>query len=161
MLTFVRRFLVVAVLMFWQGGFLFYSSVVVPIGQEVLPARKDQGFITRRVTYWMNLSGAVALVPLAWDCLVSADPRARRRWLRWLSWVVMAVTLAMLFWLHPRLDAHLDPETFGIHRGGDFRTLHRWYLWVSTVQWAFGVIFVAATLLAWPAEDRSETCRVS
>ena len=65
MLTLLRRFLVVSALMFWQGGFLFYASIVVPIGQEVLPTPQDQGFITRHVTKSMNVSGAVALLPLA------------------------------------------------------------------------------------------------
>ena len=34
-MTLVRRFLVVAALMFWQGGFTFYSAVVVPLGQKL------------------------------------------------------------------------------------------------------------------------------
>jgi hypothetical protein len=40
-------------LFFWQGGFTFYASVVVPIGQEVFgPLR--QGFLTRQVTVYLN-----------------------------------------------------------------------------------------------------------
>ena len=30
-MTILRRFLVLAALMFWQGGFMFYGAVVVPI----------------------------------------------------------------------------------------------------------------------------------
>jgi hypothetical protein len=155
MVTFLRRFLVVSVLLFWQGGFLFYSSVVVPIGQEVLPTRQDQGFLTRRVTQWMNISGAVALVPLLWDCAVPGDPSTLRRRLRWLSWLILAVTLAALFWLHPRLDAFLDPDQFVVYQRGDFRTWHRIYLWVSTVQWAAGVVYIVLMLLSWRSEDRT------
>jgi len=29
-----RRFLTIAALMFWQGGFTFYAAVVVPIGTD-------------------------------------------------------------------------------------------------------------------------------
>jgi hypothetical protein len=155
MQLFIRRFLVVAALMFWQGGFIFYASVVVPIGQQVLASPKDQGFITRHVTRSMNLSGAIALLPLGWDCAACGDPKTLRRRLRWLAWVVMFVTLGVLFWLHPMLDAYLDPETFGIHHRSEFRFLHRCYLWASTVQWAFAVLYVILTLPAWRAEDRS------
>lgn len=154
MLTFLRRFLVLHALMFWQGGFLFYSAVVVPIGQEVLPARKDQGFITRRVTQSMNVSGAVCLAPLLWDCAAGRDPKRWRRWGLWASWLVMLVSLVALFWLHPRLDAYLDPELFAIRGGGEFRTLHRIYLWVSTVQWAAGVLYTVLVLISWRTEDR-------
>ena len=35
MLILLRRFLVLAALFFWQGGFTFYASVVVPVGQQV------------------------------------------------------------------------------------------------------------------------------
>src|SRR2546428_9021513 len=76
MVTFLRRFLVLAALMFWQGGFTFYAAVVVPVGQQVLGSDLEQGFITRQVTQWLNVAGAVALVPLAWDVL--AAERRRR-----------------------------------------------------------------------------------
>jgi hypothetical protein len=155
MLLFLRRFLVLHALMFWQGGFLFYASIVVPIGQEVLPTPKDQGFITRRVTQSMNVAGAIALVPLLWDCLACRDPNRWRRQGRWLAWLILFVTLIGLFWLHPRLDAYLDPELFAIHHGSEFRTLHRVYLWVSTVQWAAGVLYTIFVLISWRSEDRT------
>src|SRR5207249_5735772 len=101
----IRRYLVVAALMFWQGGFTFYAGVVVPIGQEMFG--KEQGFLTREVTDYLNLSGAVALLLLAWDSAVVPDPPLRRA-LRWLAWVVMAAGLAVLVWLHPHLDQYLD-----------------------------------------------------
>ena len=66
MLTLLRRFSVIAALMFWQGGFTFYAAVVVPIGQENL-GHEEQGFITREVTNYLNLAGAAALLLLAWD----------------------------------------------------------------------------------------------
>ena len=57
----LRRWLVVLSLMFWQGGFMFYGGVVVPVGSEVLGSDTDQGWITRKVTDYLNAAGAVAL----------------------------------------------------------------------------------------------------
>src|SRR5947209_19521490 len=82
----VRGFLLLWLLMFWLGGFTFYAAVVVPIGTEVLGSAADQGWITRRVTPWLNVAGAVALAGWAWD--IAADPSATRlrQYLRWLLW---------------------------------------------------------------------------
>src|SRR5437660_1623910 len=77
-----RRFLVLAALMFWQGGFTFYAGVVVPVGREVLGSDRDQGFITRQVTEYLNLAGGIAVAVLAWDVMAAADPSRPRRWTR-------------------------------------------------------------------------------
>lgn len=153
MMVLLRRFLVLAGLLFWQGGFLFYSSVVVPIGQRELgPA--EQGFLTRQVTAAMNLAGVVALVPLAWDVMVSREGSARRRGLRGLAWLALAATLVGLFALHVRLDQFLDLAHQRVVDRTQFRTGHRWYLWISTVQWFCGLIYTGLMLQAWREEDR-------
>src|SRR5262249_56877927 len=108
MLT-VRRSLVLAALALWLGGFTFYSAVVVPIGTDRLGIT-SQGFITQRVTEWLNLIGAVALLPLGWDALAGAAP-GRGRWLRPGLWLILAATLAALWVLHPYLSELLDPPT--------------------------------------------------
>lgn len=151
--TIFRRFLVLAALMFWQGGFTFYASVVVPVGQEVLGSHQDQGFITRQVTDYLNLAGALCLLPLAWDAAVSRD-EGRRRWFRWISWIGMATILAILVWLHGRLDALLDLVNNTILDYQTFRTGHRVYLWLSTFQWGFCLLYMGLTLMAWREEDR-------
>src|SRR5436309_3098180 len=113
MTTFVRRFLVLAALLFWQGGFLFYSAVVVPVGQEVLQSAHTgvtQGFITRRVTIYLNVAGAIALLPLGADSLVGGTAGRWRRRLRLLTWAGMAVTLVMLVIMQPRLDEFLNSD---------------------------------------------------
>ncbi len=150
----LRRFLVIAALMFWQGGFTFYSGVAVPIGKDVLGSALEQGFITRKVTPYLNLAGMGALVILAWDVAVARDPSRWRRWTLILAWVGMLLTLAILIWLHPRLDQLLNPETGTIRDRATFRTGHRWYLWVSTAQWALAVIYTVTTLASWRAADR-------
>ena len=42
----MARFLSLCAFAFWQGGFVFYSGVVVPIGSDEL-GDTVQGFITR------------------------------------------------------------------------------------------------------------------
>jgi len=35
-----------------------------------------------------------------------------------------------------------------------FRRGHRWYLWLSTFQWALALGYIGLTLAAWRREDR-------
>jgi hypothetical protein len=156
MVRWFRRFLVLAALFFWLGGFTFYAAVVVPIGQEVLTSGTTQGFITRQVSIYLNLAGAVALAPLLWDALVRSSGVGRfRKLLRLGCWAGLAVTLLMLVWMHPRVDAFLDAEAHVIEDVKGFRPWHRWYLWTSTVQWGFGVAYLALLVWAWRGEDRT------
>jgi hypothetical protein len=148
-----RRFLVVAALMFWQGGFTFYAAVVVPVGEKALDSRLAQGYVTRQVSNYLNLSGALALLPLGWDLLASRDGSCWRRRLRWIAWTLMLLFLSVLVWLHPRLDALLAQESFAILDSEQFRAGHRWYLWISTAQWGCCVGYVWLMLGAWRWED--------
>jgi hypothetical protein len=68
-------------------------------------------------------------------------------------WAVLAMSLALLAWLRPRLDASLDREGFLIIDRARFRRLHRLYLVVSTVQWAGCVGLSALTIGASRDED--------
>ena len=148
-----RRFLVVAALMFWQGGFTFYAAVVVPVGQGVLGSAARQGLITRQVTNYLNLAGALALVPLGWEALLSKD-RTKYRRLRLMSWLVMAAAALLLIWLHGFLDDLFDPEAMQISDRHLFRAGHRSYLWVSTLQWASAILYLILALRSWHVEDR-------
>jgi hypothetical protein len=149
-----RRFLVIAGLMFWQGGFFFYSAVVVPLGAKVFGSSVQQGFLTRQVTNYLNLGGIAALALLAWDGAASGRRGSRWSSMRWLAWLGMAVTLGLLVWLHPMLDELLDPEALEVLEPKAFRVRHRWYLWISTIQWAFGLIYMGLMLRIWQTEDR-------
>jgi hypothetical protein len=155
-MTTLRRFAVMLALMFWQGGFTFYTGVVVPIGTDILGSPEEQGWITRRVTDYLNLAGVVAVVVLGWDIAAGGDPGTGRRRLRWLVWALLAAMLGMLAWLHGRLDAYLDVEQLRILDRPTFRALHRGYLWVSTAQWTCGLVAVYLLLRAWRAEDDTQ-----
>jgi hypothetical protein len=144
----LRRFLVLGALLFWQGGFLFYASVVVPVGSTVFGSHLVQAAVTQPVTNYLNLGGGIALLLLLWDVLATGPPRR----LRSLCWAGMALTLAVLVYLHPLLDDLFDPMQ-GIADYDAFRPLHRLYLWVSTVQWSCGLGYLWLTLRGWRVED--------
>jgi hypothetical protein len=153
-LTLPRRFLVLAALLFWQGGFVFYASVVVPVAQAQI-GHRTQGFITAEVTNFLNLAGALALPLLLWDLAVLKDRSALRRRLLWTSWIGMAVTLAALAALHLALVDLMVYEGRLLTDTAHYVVLHRWYLWISTVQWGFAVVYGALTLVAWRSADHS------
>jgi hypothetical protein len=154
MLQLLRRLTVAATLMFWQGGFTFYGAIVVPTGAEVLGGHLEQGFITQRVTNYLNLAGAAALPILAWDLASSSDTVRWRRRLRWAIWGLLVATLAGQVWLHVRLDLLLDAEQHAILDRAAFRWEHRFYLNVSTVQWVAAIFALMLSLVAWRGEDR-------
>ena len=152
----LRRYLTLIALMFWLGGFTFYASVVVPVGTAVLKSDLRQGFITRRVTFYLNLVAATALVVLFAEVLLTADP-SRRRWVRLGLWAVMAVCQVGLFVGHSYLDDRLQPKGMLILDSETFRPVHRLYLWTHTVQWGAGLIFIGLMLRAWMKEDQAST----
>jgi hypothetical protein len=154
MVRLLRRFAVLAALMFWQGGFTFYAAVVVPIGAEVLESHTKQGFITRQVSNWLNVAGAVALPVLAWDLVVAHEALSWRHWWRWTAWVVALLALGTLVILHQRLDELLQSEQFQILDREQYRDLHRFYLWTSTVQWGALVVWLLLALGTWRSEDQ-------
>jgi hypothetical protein len=139
----LRRFLVVQALMLWQGGFLFYTAVVVPTGTAEFTAF-EQSRVTRVVTNWMNALGVVTLVILAWDQWATRPARGR-----WLLWSGMTIALAGLAVLHPMIEARVDYTDGRISDYTGFYARHRIYLWVSTIQWAIGLVYVVLMLRAW------------
>jgi hypothetical protein len=150
----LRRFLVLAVLMFWQGGFTFYAAVVVRVGTEEL-GPLGQGFITRQVTNYLNAAGALALLVLAWDVIATADSSVPRRFGRWLTALAMAIGLVLLVVLHFSLESQLDVPNHDIRERATFLPLHRLYLWISTLQWACALAHAVLTIQAWRTEDEA------
>ena len=157
----LRRFLVFQAFLLWQGGFLFYAAVVVPVGTNFLQSAALQGMITQRVTHWLNIFGTVWVVLFAWDAFVAIDPSDWQRRLRQSGVGVCLVLLAVLCWLHCELDAHID---FDLERVTDKRSFRNWhiaYLWVSTAHWVIATVLAALTLRAWRAADRTIPATIS
>jgi hypothetical protein len=151
----LRRFIVLQVLLLWQGGFLFYTAVVVPTGAIVLGSSAAQGAITARVTDAINAIGVVALFVFAAEIGLTRDPIARRTRGRWWCWWLMFLSLALLLYCHRLLDALMDPDRTRVVIHPPFYFVHRVYLWTSTAQWLVGLVLAWLTLLAWRAEDKS------
>lgn len=148
-----RRFLVLAALGFWQGGFAFYAAVVVPMGEQVLSSPIEQGFVTRRVTHYLNLAGGFALALLLWE--IAAEKHQRR--LRSVAWAAMATTLCIQVGLHPWLDRFLNAEAMYVLDHEKFYFAHRIYLIASTFQWLASLFFLLETLRAWHDREKKET----
>jgi len=124
------RFLSLCAFAFWQGGFVFYAGVVVPLAGE-LWGHRTQGFLTRQVVPWIHLAALAALGLWLLDAAL-LKPRRKSRFLLTLA---MSLGVLLLIWLYPQMDAHLDPEINHVEEPRQFRLLHRIYLWTSTVTW--------------------------
>jgi hypothetical protein len=149
-----RRYIVLLATCLWFGGFTFYSLVVIHTGHDVFDSRLETGFLTQKVTGWLNFIGVITLFLLLWNTVVSWRDRAV--WLRWLlvaMWVVMAGVECWLFRLHPALDQMLNSETHKILDREHFRTVHDFYVNLSTVQWCATLVYIWASLLAWKNSD--------
>ena len=145
-----RRFLVVHAFLLWQGGFVVYGGVVVPVGAEQLGSDRLQGFITQQVTVWLNAFGVVWCAALAWDCLAVRGDRWRGRLVAF-----CAVLLVVLFAVHPEMDALLDADAGAVLDRKLFRRWHQLYLGVSTLHWVLAMLVAWRTLRAWRRFDSS------
>ncbi len=152
----VRRFLVVLAVLFWLGGFFFYASIVIPTAHDVLGSHTDVGFITRRVTHWLNVVSLPALAILGWNVVAlwrARQPLPRRALAG--TWILMAVLQVVLFALHPVMDRLLDAGAHRIIQPARFYGLHRGYLIVSATQHLAGVLHVWWVLIGWHRRDVS------
>ena len=152
-MTSARRFLVFQAFLLWQGGFLFYAAVVVPVGTAFLQSQTTQGLITQRVTDYINLFGGVWAAVFLWDVYAARDPNGRRRLARWLGWTACVGLLGVLVWLHADMDALIDRDAERVRDRGAFKAVHIAYLWVTSGHWLVALALAWLTLGAWRAED--------
>ena len=134
----VRRFLLFQAWIIWQGGFVFYAAVVVPVGSDVLGSATIQGFVTREVTNWLNALGVAYHLLLAWN--LAADRGIRHRRTRFGLGATSAILLLALLILHPVLDSFLDAVEQTVREPKAFYRWHIVYLWCSTVQWLLALV---------------------
>ena len=138
----------------WMGGFTFYALIVIPTAGLVLGGEREVGFITQKVTFWLNLIGLACLAYFAWNMLRdwSGLTGSLRRWLA-TSWIVMVAMSPGLFITHGLMDRLLESPGFKIHHIGHFTDLHTVYLGFATVQWTAAMLHIGLSLAAWRQLD--------
>lgn len=147
--TRLRRFLLFVALTFSFGGFSVYAAVVVPVGSAVLDST-SQGFVTQKVTHFLNAFFAVTLLLLLWELLDdrgSRRPGANRILIA--LFVVLACCCASLAGMHPHLDGMLDAQSYSVVEPDRFYRLHQAYLWVSTAQWLASLVLIWVLVSGW------------
>jgi hypothetical protein len=149
LMTLFRRFVLLLCIAFWQGGFMFYGGVVVPVGASVLGSETEQGFITQAVTNYLNCAGAVCVT--VWGIMLWLDA-PRSSWLGrngWALWSGLVVTLGLLIGLHVLMDRLLDIPGHNFLDEEKFLRLHGVYIATSTAQWLMCLALLALTLRTW------------
>ena len=151
MISTIRRMVLLVSLMFWQGGFMFYGGVVVPVGAQVLGSETQQGFITQSVTKYLNLIGTVCLV--VWLEHLWHSRRSGVSAAEWGIWCFAAITLIGLTVIHFQMDRILVAETTSVSDPKQFDLLHKMYIGTSSLQWlaSLGMLFLA--LRRWSRQD--------
>ena len=119
--------MVLQLLLLWQGGFLFYTSTVVPTATQLLGAA-GQGAITARVTDILNVIGVVALAVWAFELVFARDPLRWRTVSRWIAWGFVLACQVTLFYLHIQLELYMDEERRYAMVLPRFYPTHRVYL---------------------------------
>jgi hypothetical protein len=156
----IRRFIVIAAIAFWLGGFTFYAGVAIPMGVEVLGTHRRVGFITERVTNWLNVAGVAALTIFLWNMILSWN--ARRKIVCYtllITWLLMVAVEIELVSLHPVMDRLIGPlpgfpSVRTILDEDRFDLLHHVYLISTTMQWFIGMIHVWCICLIWQPQVR-------
>lgn len=128
-------YLLLVALAFWMGGFSFYFGVVVRIGDQVIGGT-EQGFITRQVSWWLNIAGLVTLG------LMCVHLYFHRSWVLGLSLLGMSITHGLLMLRHSQLESLLDPEGMSVLDPQRFALLHENYEFLSGCQWLAAMIYL-------------------
>jgi hypothetical protein len=134
-------------MMFWQGGFMFYGGVVVPVGGRILGSETTQGFITQSVTNYLNLAGAVCLS--LWLEHLWHDRRHGVSQLEWGIWSFAAVSAIVLAGIHVKMDRMLIVESSSVLDPEWFGRFHKLYIWTSSLQWLASLALLFLAVMRW------------
>lgn len=129
---------------------MFYGSVVITVGAQVLGSESEQGFVTQSVTNYLNGAGAVCLT--IWGIVLWRD---KTTWLGWTLWLGLVLSLAALAILHDRMDQRLAFDSHAV-TGQGFYSLHRVYLTISTTQWLTALALLRLSMHRWRQVDRRD-----
>lgn len=143
----IRQFVLLVALMFWQGGFMFYGGVVVPVGGHILGSETKQGFITQSVTNYLNLAGFVCVTLWAENLW-----HERRRGVTKLEWGTLAFTVAtlgILAVIHVNMDRILDSSSASVVNPRQFDLFHKLYIGTSSIQWLASLLMLVLALRRW------------
>jgi hypothetical protein len=154
----LHRLIFILLMCLWFGGFTFYSLVVIHTGHRVFGDHRQVGFLTQRVTEWLNLIGLGAIAMMLWTAAIEF-PKATRlaRWILGSTCVLIIAVQAALFFLHPQLDGFLDVASQTIHDRHQFKRLHLIYMNLSTVQWSATILYLGAVLALWTRPEKMKS----
>ena len=147
----VRQFVLLVSLMFWQGGFMFYGGVVVPVGGHILESETKQGFITQSVTNYLNLAGLVCL--FLWAETLWHERRRGVTKLEWVTLIATAATLGMLAVIHLSMDRVVDSSSASVVDPRQFHLYHKLYIGTSTVQWLGSLLMLFLAIRRWDSTN--------
>ena len=129
----------------WFGGFTVYAGIVIPIGSELI-GETTQGFITQKVSFWLNLIGIIAIISLGiWIFFFQRIKKFL------LLYALLVFSLIGQLYLHGVLTHQLDMEAMEVSSGNFYR-FHQIYLWLSTLQWL--AMLGSILCITDPSEDR-------
>lgn len=142
------RFSAEAIWTLWLGGLTFYIAIVVPAGTTIVGST-TQGEITSIVTGYLNgLAILASIAKLPWKQWRDRKPRTQGIMIRAGLCTAIALIACVQIWLRMLLMEKMDfvsPANANqsmIELGmseWSFYSLHRIYLWLTTVQWGCGV----------------------
>lgn len=149
-MKFALRVLLLLAFAVWQGGFMFYGGVVIPVSTQVIGSELQQGFVTQTVTNYLNLLGGACLAIWAVELffLTQATRLARS------IWAFLAISLLVLVMIHLQMDRLLDSSGQFVLDERQFHWCHRAYLAISTLQWLGSIGLLAATVSSWTHTER-------
>ena len=138
---------------FWMGGFVFYTSYVVPI---LLREVGESGIVTRHVAVIFNRLGGVVL---SYWFLTLWIERRQTDWRRTALFllVVNTVIQGVLFWAYDWVIQALQAVPDSVQPLSDpvFYFRHRVYLWLHSLQLLLSIGSLALALRRWQLADRS------
>ena len=150
------RFVVLQILLLWQGGFLFYTAVVVLTTARPFSVRpRHKGPYGPRHQDVLNRMG-IAAPRSSRRSSGLRDPIAQRRAPRgrWWCWWISSCRRPFCFTAIASWMRLMDPDQTRVVIHPPFYLVHRVYLSTSTAKWLIGLVLSGLTLLAWRAEDQ-------